>query len=232
MRVSRFPWTPALLAAGAGLLAASQWLVFAYAPIEEVMGPIQKIFYIHLPLAWWGLVSFFVVFVCSIACLAKKEPAYDRTARAAAEIGVLFTTLCLATGMIWGRRAWGVWWTWDPRLSTALVMWFVYVAYLILESLGTSPERRRLVRSAVGIVAFLDVPLVFLSARMWRSIHPAVFASESGGLEPEMKLAAIFCTLAMGVFWLGLLLFRKTQLDQAFHIDRLLFRLEERGEKQ
>ena len=205
-------------------LAAGQRFLFGYAPVVQTMGPIQKIFYIHLPLSWWALVSFFVVFICSAGYLAKRRESFDLAARAAAEIGVVFTSLCLITGIIWGRRSWGVWWTWDPRLSTALVMWFVYVAYLIMGSLAASPQRKALVRSVLGIVAFLDVPLVFLSARMWRSVHPAVFASREGGLEPEMKLTVFVCVGAMGLLWLGLFLLRKTQLTQESRIDRLLFR--------
>jgi len=228
MPQKHFPWSLILCLAGALGLAAGQWLIFAYAPMEQTMGLIQKVFYIHLPLSWWALVSFFVVFVCSIAYLAKRREGLDRLARAAAEIGVVFTSLCLVTGVIWGRRSWGVWWTWDPRLSTALVMWFVYVAYLILGTLDASPQRKALIRSVLGIVSFLDVPLVFLSARMWRSVHPAVFASKGGGLEPEMKLTVFFCVGAMGLLWLGLLLLRKKQLDQESRIDRLLFRAEER----
>lgn len=228
MPQKHFPWSLVLCLSGALGLAAGQWLIFAYAPVEQTMGLIQKVFYIHLPLSWWALVSFFVVFVCSIAYLAKRRESLDRLARAAAEIGVVFTSLCLITGVIWGRRSWGVWWTWDPRLSTALVMWFVYVAYLILGTLEASPQKKALIRSVLGIVAFLDVPLVFLSARMWRSVHPAVFASKGGGLEPEMRLTVFFCVGAMGLLWLGLLLLRKKQLDQESRIDRLLFRAEER----
>ena len=111
----------------------------------------------------------------------------------------------------------------------ALVMWFVYVAYLVMGTLDASPQKKALVRAVLGIVAFLDVPLVFLSARMWRSVHPAVFASREGGLEPEMKLTVFVCVGAMGLFWLGLFLLRKTQLTQESRIEKLLFRA---GEKE
>ncbi|MDE7371387.1 MAG: cytochrome c biogenesis protein, partial [Desulfovibrio sp.] len=195
---------PQLLAlAGALAMAASQWLIWCYAPEEATLGLMQKIFYLHLPLAWWALISFFIVFLGSIAVLLRRSDAADRLCAAAAEVGVLFSGLTLVTGMIWARRSWGVWWTWDPRLSTALVMWFVYAAYLLLRGLDMAPERRRLVCAVVGVAAFLDVPLVFVSARIWRSIHPAVFASREGGLEPEMKLTAVACVLALGLCWAG-----------------------------
>ena len=223
---------PALLALTGGLLlAASWWLIFMYAPTEAIMGAIQKIFYIHLPLSWWALLSFFLVFLCSVAYLVRPGERLDRVARACAEIGVLLTTLTLVTGMLWGRRAWGVWWTWDPRLTTALIMWFIYTAYLLLGGLNLSEQRRRMVRAVVGIVAFADVPLVFLSARLWRSIHPAVFANESGGLEPEMKLVALFSVLAMGFFWLGLVLVRCQQLKSQDRIEDLLSTEQNREEQ-
>ena len=211
---------PQLLAlAGALAMAASQWLIWCYAPEEATLGLMQKIFYLHLPLAWWALISFFIVFLGSIAVLLRRSDAADRLCAAAAEVGVLFSGLTLVTGMLWARRSWGVWWTWDPRLSTALVMWFVYAAYLLLRGLDMAPERRRLVCAVVGAAAFLDVPLVFVSARIWRSIHPAVFASREGGLEPEMKLTAVACVLALGLFWAGLVWLRKRQLDLAARLD-------------
>ncbi|MDE6735734.1 MAG: cytochrome c biogenesis protein [Desulfovibrio sp.] len=211
---------PQLLAlAGALAMAASQWLIWCYAPEEATLGLMQKIFYLHLPLAWWALISFFIVFLGSIAVLLRRSDAADRLCAAAAEVGVLFSGLTLVTGMLWARRSWGVWWTWDPRLSTALVMWFVYAAYLLLRGLDMVPERRRLVCAVVGVAAFLDVPLVFVSARIWRSIHPAVFASREGGLEPEMKLTAVACVVALGLFWGGLVWLRKRQLDLAARLD-------------
>ena len=223
---------PALLAlAGGLLLAAGWWLIFMYAPTEAIMGAIQKNLYIHLPLSWWALFSFFLVFLCSVAYLVRPGEHLDRIARSCAEIGVLLTTLTLVTGMLWGRKAWGVWWTWDPRLTTALIMWFIYTAYLLLGGLNLSEQRRRMVRAVVGIVAFADVPLVFLSARLWRSIHPAVFANESGGLEPEMKLVALFSVLAMGFFWLGLVLVRCQQLKSQDRIEDLLSTEQNREEQ-
>ncbi len=220
----------ALCALAGGLALAASWgLIWLYAPVEATMGIVQKIFYLHLPLSWWALVSFFLVFLASVACLLRRGEGPERLSQACAELGVLFTTLTLVTGMIWGRRAWGVWWTWDPRLTTALIMWFVYMAWLLLGGLSLPKARLRLVRAVVGIVAFVDVPLVFLSARMWRSIHPAVFGSRGGGLEPEMQLTAIACVAAMGLFWLGLLLLRLRQLELAARADDLALRLQERG---
>ena len=205
---------PQFLAVFGGLaLAACQWLIYGYAPVESTLGFSQKIFYLHLPLAWWGLISFSLVFVASIAYLIWRHPGADRLAQASGEIGLLFTALALVTGMLWARRSWGVWWTWDPRLSTALIMCFVYSAWLVLRGLDILPEKRRLISAVVGIAAFLDVPLVFVSARIWRSIHPAVFAAREGGLEYEMKITVLACVVSFGLVWGSLVLLRKTQLD-------------------
>jgi heme exporter protein C len=193
----------AILSAAA--LAVGQWFIWSYAPMEETMGVVQKIFYIHMPLAWWSLVSFFVVFAASIRHLLKRDVGSDILAGAAAEIGVLMSGLALASGSIWGRAAWNVWWTWDPRLTTTLVMWFVYAGYLVLRGADMGGERRATVSAVLGVVAFLDEPLVFYSARIWRSVHPAVLASKGGGLEPEMWHAVLANLLAFGLVWLTLL---------------------------
>ena len=208
-------------------LAVCQWLIFFYAPVEAQLGLMQKVFYTHLPLAWWALISFLVVFVASIVYLIRRSPAADRVCAAAAEVGVLLAGLALVTGMIWARRSWGVWWTWDPRLTTTLVMWFIYAGYLVLRGLDLPPQRKRMICAVVGVVAFLDVPLVFLSARLWRSIHPAVFASKGGGLEPEMKLTAIACVAAMGLFWAGLVWLRTRQLGLRDRLDSLRLQAED-----
>ncbi len=189
-------------------LAVGQWFIWSYAPLEETMGVVQKIFYIHMPLAWWALVSFFVVFVASIRHLMKRDAGSDILAGAAAEVGVLMSGLALVSGSIWGRAAWNVWWTWDPRLTTTLIMWFVYAGYLVLRGSGMGGERRALVCAVLGVVAFLDVPLVFYSARIWRSVHPAVLASQGGGLEPEMWRTVLVNLGAFGVLWLTLVLGR------------------------
>ncbi|MDR2489340.1 MAG: cytochrome c biogenesis protein CcsA [Desulfovibrio sp.] len=184
-------------------LALCQWLIFVYAPIEATMRLPQKIFYLHLPLAWWGLFSFFIVFAASIAYLCTRQFHWDALAGAAAEIGVVLASLALVTGSIWGKPAWGVWWTWDARLTTTLVMCFIYTGYLIIRTMDIQPEKRSRIAAVVGILAFLDVPLVFFSARLWSYIHPP-----SISLEPEMKTTVFVCILAFAFIWIGLTTFR------------------------
>ncbi|WP_298067497.1 cytochrome c biogenesis protein CcsA [uncultured Mailhella sp.] len=203
----------ALLALCGGLvMAACQWLVFVYAPEEQVMGLVQKIFYIHLPLAWWGLVSFGAACVSGILYLRRRDMKYDLLAAASVETGMVCCTLTLVTGSLWARHSWGVWWTWDPRLATFLVLWFIYAGCMALRAVPLPEGRRAALCSVIAIAGFLDVPLVFLSARLWRSIHPAVFAARGGGLEPEMAAAVFACTAGFGLVWLALLLLRWKQL--------------------
>ena len=213
----------ALVAAFA--LACCQWLIYVYAPLERSMGLVQKILYLHLPMAWWSLASFFVVFVAGIAYLKTRKHSWDSLASAAAEIGVLLATLALASGSIWARHSWGVWWAWDPRLTTTLVMWLLYVGYLILRGQDMVAERKAMICAVFGIVAFADVPLVFLSARLWRSIHPTVFASQGGGMDPQMRLTALGCVLCFGLFWAAMLCLRTQQIR---HAERVHF-LENEG---
>jgi heme exporter protein C len=221
-------WTGVCALLAAQALALCQWLIFVYAPVERSMGLVQKIFYFHLPLAWWGLASFLLVFAASIAYLRSRRLWWDHLARAGAEVGLLLAVLALASGSIWARHSWGVWWTWDPRLTTTLVMCFVYAGYLALRGLDLPPQRTNAVCAVVGIAAFLDVPLVFVSARLWRSIHPAVFASEGGGLEPEMRLTAWACVASFGLLWSALTFLRARQLDNAARLDHLLMTRRER----
>lgn len=214
----------ALLAlCGAFVMAACQWLVFVYAPEEQVMGLVQKIFYLHLPLAWWGLVSFGVACVSSALYLRRRDPKYDLLSATAVEVGMLSCTLALVTGSIWARHSWGVWWTWDPRLTTFLVLWFIYAGYMALRSMPLPEPRRASLCSVLAIVGFLDVPLVFVSARLWRSIHPAVFAAKGGGLEPEMAVTVIACVAGFALVWLTLLLLRWKQLRLARKLDIMMF---------
>ena len=200
---------PTMLALAGGLaMAAVQWLVFRYAPVEQSMGMTQKIFYLHLPLAWWGLFSFFVVFIASIAFLRTRKTRWEILADSAAEIGVVLATLVLVTGSIWAKAAWWRWWIWDYRLTTSLIMWFVYAAYLLVRNLDMPRERRATLKAVLGIVAFLDVPLVFSATRLWESHHPSGTMTSPDGLEPEMRLTVIAALAAFGLLWAALLYLR------------------------
>ncbi|MDQ7031399.1 MAG: cytochrome c biogenesis protein [Desulfonauticus sp.] len=189
-----------------------QYAIWVYAPVEASLGIVQKIFYLHLPFAWWGMFSFFVLFIASILFLKTNKDKFDALARACAEVGVLFTGLALICGSIWAKASWGVWWLWEPRLTTTFIMWFVYAGYLLIQTLNIDSGKKKRISAVIGIVAFLNVPLVFVSARMWRSVHPVVFASKHGGLPPEMFYTIIISLVGFGFLWISLLILRFRQL--------------------
>ena len=209
------------LLVGALAQALAGYLIYAYAPLEATMGLTQKIFYFHLPLAWWGLFSFFLAFIASILTLKTDKDWPPYLLQASAEIGELLAILTLITGMIWGRKAWGVWWTWDPRLTTALILCFIYGGLLLVQKLDLSQNRSQRLAAVIGIIGFIDVPLVFLSARYWRSIHPAVFTSSGIAMTQEMLITVLCSLFAFGLFWLGLLTLRMKTLKVAAQIDAL-----------
>ena len=155
------------------------FLVFIYAPIEKMQGLVQKIFYFHVSSAITMFVAFSIVFVASIMYLWKRSDWWDAVAFSA-EIGVVFCTLVLLTGPIWGRPIWGTWWSWDPTLTLTLVLWLIYVAYLMLRIDVHDPKRARFA-AILGIVGFVDVLLIRWSVEKWRTLHPKPVLIQEGG---------------------------------------------------
>lgn len=182
----------------------SLYMIFIYVPTETDMGVVQRIFYYHVPLAWLSFLAFFFVFVGSIGYLWRKKQHWDLLAQSAAEIGVIFTTLFLLTGSIWAKPAWGVWWTWDPRLTAALLLWLIYLSYLLVRGYVNDRQQGARFAAVVGIVGFIDVPLVALAITLWRTQHPGTLIF-TGGLEPPMVLTLMVCLLAFTLFF-GLLM--------------------------
>jgi len=189
------------------MLPVDFYLIFKVAPTERIMGDVQRIFYLHVPLAISAYAGFTVVFIASIMFLWRKNLFWDTVAYTAAEIGVLFSTLVIITGSFWARPVWNVWWTWDPRLLTMFILWFIYVGYFILRK--GIPERLKKARysAVLGIIGFLDVPIVRLATKWWRSVHPRL-KSEGGGLDPMMLKVLLFSMLTFMLFAIFLFLFR------------------------
>ena len=177
------------------MVAIAHYMIAIYAPIEREMGIVQKIFYYHVPLAWNAFIGFAVVFFASFRYLVTRDRKWDIRALAAAEVGVLFTTLVLITGPIWAKPVWGIWWTWDARLTLTLVLWLIYVAYLMLRHYIDNPEKRATLAAVVGIVGFIDVPLVYFAIRWWRTQHPqpVILGGDDSGLDPQMAATLYFC---------------------------------------
>lgn len=168
------------------------YYIFILSPVEATMGIIQKIFYFHVASAWLSFFAFFVVFVSSIIFLWKKEKIWDTIAHSSAEIGLVFCTIVLLTGPIWARPIWNAWWSWDARLTTTLVLWLIYVAYLFIRPFTENEIKGAKASAVFGIIGFLDVPIVYMSIHWWRTIHPqAVIGGKEGGLDPVMLKALI-----------------------------------------
>ncbi|MFY9585139.1 MAG: cytochrome c biogenesis protein CcsA [Candidatus Acidiferrales bacterium] len=187
-------WLPT--AAVAALIGLAGYAALFVAPMERTMGLIQRIFYFHVPSAWTGFVAFFLVFVSSIAYLFRRRPQWDWLAVSAGEVGVACFTVVLVTGPIWAKPVWGIWWTWDARLTSTFVLWVLYVSYLLLRTLVGDPERRAMVSAVFGIFAFLDVPLVYLSIWFWRTQHPQPVIG-GGGLDKRMWPVFLICWAAL-----------------------------------
>ena len=159
------------------LLAVATLMVFLYAPIEAVMGPVQKVFYFHVSAAWVGMLSFLVAAVVGILYLRSRDNRWDVMAVAAVELGMVFMLIAIVAGSIWARPIWNTWWTWDPRLTTVTIMELIYAAYLMLRNGIEEPERRARFGAVYAIVGFISVPLTFFSIRIFRTIHPVVIGS-------------------------------------------------------
>jgi heme exporter protein C len=192
------------------------------APREATMGEIQRIFYYHVPSAWTSFLCFLANFIASVVYLARRNVKADAFAVATAEVGVVFCTVVLVTGPLWARPVWGIWWTWDARLTTTLVLWLIYVSYLILRRYSTGQATPTLA-AALAIFGFVDVPIVYMSIRWWRTQHPqpVIAGGQGSGLDPRMWQAVLwnwvaFMALAALLIWVRYRLERARQdLDQA-----------------
>ena len=173
------------------LVTASIYLIFMVAPLEKVMGFPQKIFYYHVPIAITCYLSLFICFVASCMSLWKGNLKWDGVAASGAEIGVILATLMLISGMLWGKPVWGTYWTWDPRLTTSFILWLIFLSYFILRSQPNNEVLRAKYSAVIGIIGFVDVPLVHWSVKLWsRGIHPVIdIDRDSTGIHPEMLTA-------------------------------------------
>jgi heme exporter protein C len=185
--------------------AAAQATALMISAPDRDMGHLQKIIYVHVPSAWVAMVAFTVVFVSSILYLWKRDIRHDLVAASAAEVGVILSALTLALGSIWGRPTWGIWWTWDPRLTTTAILLLIYAGYLALRSFTEDEDRRARWAAAVGILGFLNVPIVYMSVRWWRTIHQV--QSTPSTMDPNyvigLRLNA-FAFLFLFIFFVGL----------------------------
>lgn len=209
-------WRAIVIGLGGALAVLGLYLALLYAPEEVSMSHAQRIFYVHVPSAWVGFLAFGVVFIGSIGFLWTRRRSFDLIAHASTEVGVVFTTLAIASGAVWGRYAWGTWWTWDPRLTTTFMLWFIYIVSLMVRTHGGTGSQPARFAAVLGIVGFLDIPLIHLSVVWWRSLHPLpVVVRPEGfgsGLHPAMLQALLVNVAAFTLLYIALFSIRRQQM--------------------
>jgi heme exporter protein C len=168
------------------LLGRNLYVMLLRLPDEAMQGPIYRIIFFHVPSAWTAFTGFFAAMVASIIFLAKKDLRFDALAVSVTEVGLAFGAANLITGMIWGRIIWGIWWTWDPRLTSMLICWLLYLGYLMLRRAVEEPIERAKLSAVLSIFAFADVPVVFFSIKWWRTQHPQPVVWAGGSMDLAM----------------------------------------------
>ncbi|HEX6943426.1 MAG TPA: cytochrome c biogenesis protein CcsA [Gemmatimonadaceae bacterium] len=204
-------------------IISSQALGLLTSPPDRDMGNLQKIMYVHVPSAWNAFIAFFVVAIASLLYLWKGEERHDLLAASAAEVGTLFTGLTLALGSIWGRPTWGVWWTWDPRLTSTAVLFLVFVGYLSLRSFVEDADRRAQWSAAVGLLGALNVPIVYMSVKWWRTLHQ--MQSSPSTVDPEYVIGL----RTNGIAVLLVLIYFIVKRYRAARLERAAEHLEQRA---
>jgi heme exporter protein C len=202
------------------LLLVAAYCALFVAPNEATMGLIQRIFYFHVPFGWSAFVAFAISFVSSIAYLRSRAPKWDWLAVSSAEVGVPFVTVMLVTGPIWAHPVWGIWWTWDARLTSTFVLWVLYVCYLLLRTLIDEPERRAVVSAVFNIFAAFDIPLVYFSIWFFRTQHPQPVIGGGGSMDPRMLQVLL-------VSWMAFLCFAFLVCWSRFRLELLYREIEE-----
>ena len=197
----------ALFIISALLMLCTIYMIFIWVPTEQNLGVSQRIFYFHVPLAWIGMVSIIVVGLASIAHLASGDNKWDALAYSSAELGVIFATLILVTGAIWAKPVWGVWWSWDPKLTTTLILWFIYIGYLMVRAYSPSGSQGRRDASVVALLGAIDAPLIYLASIWWRTAHPDLNIGPlaESSLDSNMLLTFVVALLAFTSFYIYLL---------------------------
>jgi len=231
--LGRLPSLKTALAAITGvMMLVDLYLIFMVAPTDSVLGHVQRVFYFHVPIAIMSFLAFFVVFIGSLMFLIKRTPKWDAIAHASAEVGVVFVTLALITGIIWARPIWNTWWTWEPRLTTTMILWLIYVAYLMVRSYAPSQSKGAIYAAVVGIIGFIDVPIVYYSVVWWRSIHPSPVVgpfAQADALDGTMAWILLYSFITF-VFFFAYMVAERMELRKTEEaLGRIRFTLRRRG---
>jgi heme exporter protein C len=179
------------------------YMIFLWSPIDTSVGLTQKIFYFHVPVGWLGMLAIFGVGIASIMFLITKDYKWDDLAFSFAQVGIIFASLIIITGALWAKPVWGVWWTWDPKLTTTVVLWFIFSAYLLLRNLITDKRRSALIGSIIAVLGSIDAPLIYFASILWRTAHPELnigpLAEDDSSL-PGTMLLTFFISLIMHTY--------------------------------
>ena len=208
-----------LLVGSALLMALTLYMVYMWVPTEQNLGVSQRIFYFHVPLGWIGMVSIMVVAVASILHLFTGKQKWDDLAYSTAEIGIIFASLILITGAIWGKPVWGVWWTWDAKLTTTLVLWFIYVGYLMVRAYGPAGTQGKRFASVIALIGAIDAPIIYKATDWWRSAHPE--RNVPSDLDEQMLLTLLVSVLAFTGLYVYLLMERYSLRRSESDLDEL-----------
>lgn len=198
------------LAANAVLMAVSLWMIFLWAPTDANLGTVQRALYFHVPVSIIAICAIILVAIGSVVFLATGRQKWDWFAYASAETGVLMGGLALVTGAIWGRPIWNVWWTWDAKLTTTLILWFIFVGYLMLRAYAPPGAQGARLAAVVGIIGAIDAPIIYYAADLWRTTHPQRVAGPGaeGSLESEMALTLVVSMITVASTYAYVLLER------------------------
>ncbi len=197
------------------LIAVGSMLGLVVLPADALQGEVQRLLYVHVPVAWVMMLAFFVVFLMSILYLVQRRLKWDLLAVSAAELGVLGAVLTLILGTLWGRPTWGIWWAWDPRITTTALLVPIYTGYLVVRSMTEDPEQRARWAAVIGLIAFVQVPIVYLSVFWWRSLHQPPSSPQSmwSAYGLVMLLGFVAYTLAFAYLWLRRYRLAATELE-------------------
>ena len=200
-----------LIVAGGLLMALTLYMVFLWVPTEQNLGVSQRIFYFHVPLAWLGMASILVVSTASVMHLVTKKQKWDNLAYSAAELGVVYLSLLLITGIAWSQPTWGKWWTWDAKLTATLILWFVYVGYLMLRAYGPKGSQGARYGAVLAVIGAIDVPIIYFATVWWRTQHPEMNIGPLAGegmLAADMRITLLVATVTFTVVYVAMLIER------------------------
>ena len=193
----------------AAVMLGSLYMALVGAPTEITLGDSQRIFYLHIPLAWLGMLSVIILAIFSITYLITRDIKWDNLAYSTAELGFVLITLVLVTGMIWSKAEWTVWWTWDPKLTTTVILWFIYLSYIMLRKYGPSDLRGASYGAVLGIIGAIDVPMIYMAANWWSSAHPELnigpLSDQSSNVNSEMMMTLLISLIAYTMLYIIIL---------------------------